>query len=47
MTADEFDNALSVNLRGAFLCAQAFIKANAGQDYGRIINCLLYTSRCV
>ena len=33
MTADEFDNALSVNLRGAFLCAQAFIKANAG---GRI-----------
>mgnify|MGYP000247169069 CR=1 FL=1 len=38
MTADEFDNALSVNLRGAFLCAQAFIKANAGQDYGRIIN---------
>ena len=38
ITADEFDNALSVNLRGAFLCAQAFIKANAGQDYGRIIN---------
>ena len=38
MTADEFDNALSVNLRGAFLCAQAFIKANAGQGYGRIIN---------
>ena len=38
MTADEFDSALSVNLRGAFLCAQAFIKANAGQDYGRIIN---------
>ena len=34
----EFDNALSVNLRGAFLCAQAFIKANAGQGYGRIIN---------
>ena len=35
MTADEFDNALSVNLRGAFLCAQAFIKANAGWEaYG-------------
>mgnify|MGYP002227378380 CR=1 FL=1 len=34
MTAGEFDNALSVNLRGAFLCAQAFIKATRGRITG-------------
>lgn len=38
MTVAEFDDVLSVNLRGAFLCSQAFIRANAGQNYGRIIN---------
>ena len=35
MTADEFDNALLQNLRGAFQCAQAFIgRHNAGRITG-------------
>lgn len=35
---DEFDEVISVNLRGSFICAKEFIKANKGQNYGRIIN---------
>lgn len=38
LTPAEFDKVIAVNLRGSFLCAQAFIAANTGQDYGRIIN---------
>ncbi|MGL6107154.1 SDR family NAD(P)-dependent oxidoreductase [Romboutsia sp.] len=34
----EFDEVIAVNLRGSFICAKEFIKANNGQDYGRIIN---------
>lgn len=34
----EFDEVIAVNLRGSFICAKEFIKANKGQDYGRIIN---------
>lgn len=34
---EEFDRVLHVNLRGSFLCAKAFIQANEGEDYGRII----------
>jgi len=35
---EEFDAVINVNLRGCFTCAKAFIHANSGQDYGRIIN---------
>lgn len=38
MTVEEFDDVINVNLRGSFICAKAFIKANRGQSYGRIIN---------
>lgn len=34
----EFDEVIAVNLRGSFICAKEFIKANAGEDYGRIVN---------
>ena len=34
----EFDDVINVNLRGSFLCAREFARANRGQDYGRIIN---------
>lgn len=34
----EFDEIIAVNLRGSFICSKEFIKANSGQDYGRIIN---------
>lgn len=34
----EFDEVISVNLRGSFICSKEFIKANKGEDYGRIIN---------
>lgn len=34
----EFDEVISANLRGSFICAKEFIKANANQNYGRIIN---------
>ncbi len=35
---EDIDRLLHTNLRGAYLCAQAFIAVNKGQDYGRIIN---------
>ncbi len=35
---EDIDKVLHTNLRGAYLCAQAFLSLNAGQDYGRIIN---------
>lgn len=35
---DEFDQVIGVNLRGSFICSRAFVEANRGQDYGRIIN---------
>lgn len=38
MTADQFDSVINVNLRGAFLCCKAFVLANKGENYGRIIN---------
>lgn len=34
----EFDDILNVNLRGSFICCKEFVKLNAGQEYGRIIN---------
>ncbi len=37
-TLEEIDAVLQTNLRGAYLCAQAFIPLNSGEDYGRIIN---------
>lgn len=38
MRLEEFDQVLRVNLRAAWVCAQAFIKANEGERYGRIVN---------
>lgn len=38
MTVEEWDKVLQTNLRGAFLCCRAFVAANAGAGYGRIIN---------
>lgn len=38
ITVAEFDNVIAVNLRGSFVCAKAFIEANKGENYGRIIN---------
>ncbi len=35
---NDYDSVLNTNLRGAFLCSQAFIKLNQGENYGRIIN---------
>ncbi len=35
---EDVDRVLNTNLRGAYLCAQAFIPLNKGEDYGRIIN---------
>lgn len=34
----EFDKVIEVNLRGTFICSKEFIKANKGQNYGRIVN---------
>jgi NAD(P)-dependent dehydrogenase (short-subunit alcohol dehydrogenase family) len=34
----EFEEVIDVNLRGSFICSKQFIKANNGQNYGRIIN---------
>ncbi len=38
VTLEDYNNVLDVNLRGAFLCAQAFINLNKGASLGRIIN---------
>ncbi|WP_297217336.1 SDR family oxidoreductase [uncultured Desulfovibrio sp.] len=38
LTVAEWDAVLHTNLRGAALCCQAFLAANAGAGYGRIIN---------
>lgn len=35
---EEFDEVISVNLRGAFICSKEFLKVNKGESYGRIIN---------
>ena len=34
----EFDEVIAINLRGSFICAKEFIKANHGENYGRIVN---------
>ncbi|WP_409970049.1 SDR family oxidoreductase [Bengtsoniella intestinalis] len=38
VSVSDYDTILNTNLRGAYLCAKAFIALNQGQDYGRIIN---------
>lgn len=35
---EEFDDVISTNLRGAFLCSKEFISANFEAGFGRIIN---------
>ncbi len=37
VTVEELDHVFDINLRGAFLCAQAFVKLHTDQTYGRII----------
>ncbi len=38
ISVEEFKEVIDVNLVGAFSCSRAFIHANTGQAYGRIIN---------
>lgn len=38
LKVEALSDVLDVNLKGAILCAKAFVKANEGQPYGRIIN---------
>ncbi|MDO7905767.1 SDR family oxidoreductase [Paenibacillus sp. JX-17] len=38
VTEEEWDNVMSVNLKGTFLCTQAFMPHMISQRYGRIIN---------
>jgi 3-oxoacyl-[acyl-carrier protein] reductase len=38
VSEDEWDMVMDVNLKGAFLCTQAFMTAMIKQKYGRIIN---------
>ena len=38
LSAAQFDQVMTVNVRGAMLCARAFVQANRGLPYGRIIN---------
>jgi 3-oxoacyl-[acyl-carrier protein] reductase len=38
LSEEEWDSVMDVNLKGAFLCSQAFMKAMISQKYGRIIN---------
>lgn len=38
ISVEEFDEVIDVNLRAAFICSKEFVKANEGEDYGRIIN---------
>ncbi|MBE6052592.1 MAG: SDR family oxidoreductase [Clostridium sartagoforme] len=35
---EDFDNVINTNLRGSFISCREFIKANKGENYGRIIN---------
>ncbi len=37
-TNEDLDNVIDINLKGAYLCAQEFIKLNNDETYGRIIN---------
>lgn len=38
ITDEEFKQVIDVNLCGAFYCSRAFVNANKGNSYGRIIN---------
>lgn len=38
ISADEFDNVVSTNLRGAFICCKEFIAQKQKGSFGRIIN---------
>lgn len=38
VTEEDWDNVMSVNLKGTFLCTQAFMPEMIRQKYGRIIN---------
>jgi 3-oxoacyl-[acyl-carrier protein] reductase len=38
ISESEWDEVMDVNLKGAFLCTQAFLPAMLAQKYGRIIN---------
>ncbi|KRE83128.1 3-ketoacyl-ACP reductase [Paenibacillus sp. Soil766] len=38
VTEEDWDRVMNVNLKGSFLCTQAFMSAMVKQKYGRIIN---------
>lgn len=38
ITIDEFDDVISTNLRGSFICAKEFVSQHSYGKYGRIIN---------
>lgn len=38
VTDEEWDRVMNVNLKGTFLCSQAFMKEMVSRKYGRIIN---------
>ncbi|MGL5360526.1 MAG: SDR family NAD(P)-dependent oxidoreductase [Shewanella sp.] len=38
LTTQQFEKVMAVNVRGAMLCARAFVQANRSLPYGRIIN---------
>ncbi|WNQ13793.1 3-oxoacyl-ACP reductase FabG [Paenibacillus aurantius] len=38
LSVEEWDQLMSINLRGPFLCSQIFMKAMVERKYGRIIN---------
>ncbi len=37
VSVGDYDTILNTNLRGAYLCARAFLQLNQGQAYGRIV----------
>lgn len=38
LSYEEFTRVVNVNLNGAFACSKAFLEANKGESYGRIVN---------
>jgi 3-oxoacyl-[acyl-carrier protein] reductase len=38
LSEEEWDDVMAVNLKGTFLCTQAFLPAMVSQKYGRIVN---------
>ena len=39
VTEEDWDHVINVNLKGPFLCTQAFVPHMIAQKYGRMTNC--------